>query len=121
MSKRIFKNNKPRPTNLIKISSIEINENDSFDKLIVCASKFEQALKKTGATSEDYDIINLFSLALQATKIDSLDETKNTIEETIEKSKESRREDLNVNHREYKRVDQRKEQVSRGYFQSKYR
>lgn len=119
MTKRIFKNNKPRPTNLIKISSIEINENDSFDKLLVCASKFEEALKKTGATpNENYDIIDLFNLALEATKIDSLDEVKKAIEETII---EANREDQNVNCREYQRVGQREKQVTRGYFQSKYR
>lgn len=78
MSRHIVKS-KPMPTTLIKLNCIEIDSNDSFDKLIVCASKFEEALKKTGATTEDYTIIDLFNLALQATKTDTLEDVKRAI------------------------------------------
>lgn len=77
MSRRIIKSSRLRPISLIKISSIEINENDSFDKLIVCAAKFEESIKKTGAIpNEDYTIVDLFNLALEATKVDNLDDVK---------------------------------------------
>lgn len=78
MSRHIVKS-KPTPTTLIKIDCIDIDINDSFDKLIVCASKFEEALKKTGANTEDYTIIDLFNLALQATTIDKFDDLKRAI------------------------------------------
>lgn len=82
MSKRIIVRNKTRPTSLIKISCIDIDRNDSYDKLIVCASKFEECLKKTGASpNEDYTIVDLFKLAVEATKIDSLDDVKIVIKE----------------------------------------
>jgi len=77
MSKRILRNNKPIPSTLIKLNCIDIDSNDSFDKLIVCASKFENSLKKTGAVpNEDYTIIDLFNLAIEATKIDNLNDVK---------------------------------------------
>lgn len=77
MSKRILRSNKSTPTTLIKLNCIEIDSNDSFDKLIVCASRFEDSLKKCGAVSiEDYTVIDLFSLAIEATKLDILDDAK---------------------------------------------
>lgn len=82
MSKRIIVRNKTKPTSLIKISCIDIDRNDSYDKLIVCASRFEESLKKTGAIpNEDYTIVDLFKLAVEATKIDSLDDVKIVIKE----------------------------------------
>lgn len=79
MNRHIVKS-KPTPTTLIKLNCIEINDNDSYDKLIVCASKFENNLKKCGAVPiEDYSIIDLFDLALQATTIDKLDDVKRAI------------------------------------------
>lgn len=81
MSKRIIaRNNKPKPTSLIKISCIDVDRNNSFDKLIVCASKLEESLKKTGALpNEDYTIVDLFNLAIEATKIDNLDDMRKAI------------------------------------------
>lgn len=78
MSRRIIaRNNATRPTALVKLSCIEIDINDSYDKLIVCASRFEESLKKTGAVpNEDYTIIDLFKLAIEATKVDNLDGVK---------------------------------------------
>jgi hypothetical protein len=78
MSRRItVRNTPPRPTALIKLSCIEIDRNDSYDKLIVCASRFEESLKKTGAIpNEDYNIIDLFKLEIEATKVDNLDDVK---------------------------------------------
>ena len=76
MSRHLVKS-KPTPTTLIKLNCIDIDSNDSYDKLIVCASRFEESLKKTGAVPiEDYTVIDLFNLAIEATKVDNLDNVK---------------------------------------------
>ncbi|KKG79808.1 hypothetical protein [Methanosarcina mazei] len=76
MSRHIVKS-KPTPSTLIKLNCIEIDSNDSFDRLIVCASRFEDSLKKCGASPlEDYTFVDLFNLAIEATKIDNLDNVK---------------------------------------------
>lgn len=114
MSKRFIRNSKLRPTSLINISSIEINDNDSFDQIIITASRFEESLKKTGAIpNEDYNIVDLFNLALEGSKVDNMDEVKNAIGEAIIENRKGYRIG-------YRRVDQREKQVTRGYFKNNY-